>query len=503
MYTKAEPIIRQEEEFIVPPLKKEDVLRLPWYFKPNKNNLATQYYYIVRELTKENYALRRKVEKQNEEIQQLQEREAKLKEEKEKLKSERDKFREMLFKFNHRKPQERAKHEPILRTKESYTRIAPEIIDEYRTSTIDQCPFCDHELSESVDFYERTIQDIPDYEQLKAKSIQYTIHRYYCKHCKKIISAKPSDVLPKSRLGINALLNVLHSKYRLRLSHDLIRENLKTQFNLDISDGQITNLLEKGSKAFSDKWQEIIETIKTSKTANADETSWHIGKEKAWLWTFVGDKTVRYTISETRGKGNPEQALGKDYDGVVGCDFYSAYNQFKKKQRCWVHLLRHAHELCQDKQTVEHVKIKNKLSRIYKDILLFRLKENLTQPEQNAKAEQIKNQLENLPAILRIKSGIENDKNLRKLINLCKKFAGELVVCVSNFAVLPENNLAERAIRPVVLMRKISGGSRSFKGAIIHETNLSVIETLKRENKKQDIFPAMRKLVLNYATSRE
>ena len=81
--------------------------------------------------------------------------------------------------------------------------------------------------------------------------------------------------------------------------------------NLKVSDGEITNLLEKGSKVFQNKWQEIIEAIKHSKTINGDETSWKIGPDKAWLWTFVSDKAVRYTISETRGKGVPANALGE------------------------------------------------------------------------------------------------------------------------------------------------------------------------------------------------
>lgn len=502
MYTKAEIEIEQEREFVVPPLPKEAVLRLPSYCRPTSRNLATQYFFLNRELMKDLQQAKREIQRLDNENQQLKKRGSELEQEKEQLKSERDKFREMLFKFNHRNHKSESKHDSIQRTKQSYVRAMPNVMDEYREATLNQCPFCDSELSEAVDFYERTIEDIPSCEQLKAKAIKYTIHRYYCKHCKKIISAKPKDVIPKSRLGINTLLYVLHSKYRFRLSHDLIRENLNTQFKLSVSDGEITNLLEKGSLVFQNKWQGIIETIKHSKTVNGDETSWKYGQNKNWLWAFVADKTVEYTIAETRGKGVAAEALGKDYEGVVGCDFYPAYNQFKKKQRCWVHLLRRARELCQDKPAdKQRLKIKNKLSRIYQDILLFRLNENTTQTERNTKAGQIKNQLENIQTLCRIKSGNGNDENLQKLLNLCKKFSGELVACVSDFNVPPENNTAERAIRPAVLMRRISGGSRSMKGAKIHEINLSVLETLKRENKKQDIFPAMKNLVLNYVAS--
>jgi len=498
MYTKAGTVIESEKLIVVPPLPPGAVLHLPKFVKPNKNNLATQYYFWNRELMKEIWELKDKKSDLEQELTRANEKISELEKQNEKLQSQKNRFLDMLFKK--RKPNliKEEKHEPVQRTKESYARAVPQTIDEKRECRLQQCPYCNNELSKQIDSYQRIVEDIPDCEQLKAKSIQYTISRYYCNNCKKIISAKPKDVLPKSRLGINTLLYVLHSKYRMRLSHDLIRENLNTQFNLKVSDGQITNLLEKGSLAFQNKWQEIIETIKHSKTANSDETSWRIGKEKAWLWTFVSDKAVRYTISETRGKGIPEQALGKDYEGVVVADFYAAYNQFKKKQRCWVHLLRKARELCQDKPTKEHLAIKNKLSRIYQDILLFRLRKEISQPEKETKAEQIKNQLENISTICRIKSV---DGSLQKLLNLCKKFSGELVACVSNFNVSPENNIAERAIRPAVLMRKISGGSRSKKGAKIHETNLSVTETLNRENKKQDIFPAMKNLALNYLAS--
>mgnify|MGYP001592694159 FL=1 len=40
------------------------------------------------------------------------------------------------------------------------------------------------------------------------------------------------------------------------------------------------------------------------------------------------------------------------------------------------------------------------------------------------------------------------------------------------------NNTAERAIRPMVVTRKISGGSKTPNGAKTHAVNMSVIETI-------------------------
>ncbi len=476
-------------DFIVPPLPKEAVVKLPKYCKPTKNNLATQYYYWSRDLIKQNRELLKKNRELKEENQRLMKERAELEKAKEELKLEKDKYLRMLFKPKRRKQCSVVKPEPKPRTRQSYVRPMPKQIDEKREAILKQCPHCNSKLSKRVGYYQRIIEDIPDLKQLKAKTIQYTINRYYCKSCKKIVQAKPKEVLPKSRLGINTLLYALYSKYRLRLSHNLIQENLQTHFNLKVSDGQITNLLNKGHQVFKDKWQEIIETVKHSKSVNADETSWGDN----WLWTFVTDKAVRYTISEFRGKGTPKRVLGQDYQGTVISDFYPAYNQFRHKQRCWVHLLRKAKELKEQIPSKERAGLCSQLSRIYKEILLFRLKPNTTQTKRNKKAGQIEQKL------LAVSRQETNDQDLQRLLNRCHKYAGELVVCIKLPYVSPDNNKAERAIRPAVVMRKISGSSRSKQGAFTHEVNLSVIETLRKE--KSQLFPAMQELVLKHIAS--
>ena len=63
-----------------------------------------------------------------------------------------------------------------------------------------------------------------------------------------------------------------------------------------------------------------------------------------------------------------------------------------------------------------------------------------------------------------------------------------LFTCLSYDDVLPENNTAERAIRPQVVMRKIFGGSRSLAGVKAHEVNTSVIETMRKQNPDVNFF---------------
>ncbi|MDP2940493.1 MAG: IS66 family transposase [Candidatus Omnitrophota bacterium] len=488
-------------DFIVPPLPGEVLSRLPIYCpKPNARNLATQYYYWNRELIKnnlklqgENKGLKKNLEEAQERMEKLKELNEKLQAEKEKLAMEKDRLRAMLFKTTKPKTITGDKTPPEPRIRASYARPKPDRIDEFKEAILTACPHCQNKLSKKVGFYQRIIEDIPSFNQQQVKTTQYTINRYYCKHCQKIVQAKPMGLLPRARLGPNILLFVLYSKYRLRLPQALILENLKTQFGLKISEGQINNLLSKGELLFKEKWKEIVLKIENAKVVNADETGWRIDGENCWLWVFTNDQAVRYTISEFRGKGVPKDVLGADFNGVVVSDFYSAYNQFQNKQRCWAHLLRKARELSQAKATEQRTQAMKKLSAVYQQIADFRVIANLTQAQKDKKANYI---VKKLVKISQIKT---KDHNLQKLFNLCGKYANELTVCVRDFNVPPDNNQAERAIRPAVVMRKISGGSRSPKGASIHAFNLSVIETLRKE--KQNLFEAMQSLLFRYLAS--
>ena len=49
----------------------------------------------------------------------------------------------------------------------------------------------------------------------------------------------------------------------------------------------------------------------------------------------------------------------------------------------------------------------------------------------------------------------------------------------------PDNNRAERALRPSVVMRKITYGNNSKTGAFNHETLMSLVETAKLNNANQ------------------
>ena len=71
-------------------------------------------------------------------------------------------------------------------------------------------------------------------------------------------------------------------------------------------------------------------------------------------------------------------------------------------------------------------------------------------------------------------------KEFRKFATTVKNGLEHWFTCVINLLVEPTNNIAERALRELIVQRKIIGGLRREKGARIMEIITSMIATLKK-----------------------
>jgi len=80
------------------------------------------------------------------------------------------------------------------------------------------------------------------------------------------------------------------------------------------------------------------------------------------------------------------------------------------------------------------------------------------------------------------------DADCQRLAKRIRTYLEDLLVWLRDPAVSPDNNAAERALRPAVITRKTSFGSRSPAGAQAFARLLSLIETWERQD--QDFFAA-------------
>lgn len=212
----------------------------------------------------------------------------------------------------------------------------PDRVDKTKNVSVSHCPDCNRCLSSTVEIRERYIEEL---RLLKSIVTKYRIHRKYCKKCKKIVEPKITDAFPNFRFGLVLCLYVVALNIGLSLPIRRIKELLRFTFGINISHGEIKNIIDKVAEEFGPEYENMKKELKKMKSIYADETSWYINGKLTWLWIFISEKIAVYHIQNSRGKRVPAKML-KGFLGILVSDFYSAYTQGKLSQKCLVHLLR-------------------------------------------------------------------------------------------------------------------------------------------------------------------
>ena len=345
-----------------------------------------------------------------------------------------------------------------------------------KTVTVDVtcCPNCGNDtLSRIQEKRTRVIEDIP---VPVADVIEYTLCRRYCSCCKKLVEEPITTALPKARLGLKVMLVVVWLKIGLRLTEEAIPQILDELCGIRISEGEVSNICSMIAKEFGEYYAQLEEEIRSAPVRYIDETSWRENGNRLWMWAFVTKGMALYRIAKGRGHEVPCEVLGEQPSGVDVHDRFRAYDVVERltgnrpQQLCWFHILGDSKELvqlCGEEGKTIHKGMKE----LFASASAF---------DHKGTDEDVKRLIERLHTVL--------GQNFTKL--RCKKFAqsilkrpDQLFVFVTKPDVEGTNNRAERAIRPHVVYRKISGGTRSPIGTKRYEVLASVLQTFKLKEK--------------------
>ena len=130
-----------------------------------------------------------------------------------------------------------------------------------------------------------------------------------------------------------------------RLPIRTIQWYLETVHQLHLSVGAIVQTVNGVARQAQPAVQEVLERVRASPVAQADETGWRQDGVNGYVWTF-STPTERYFLRRGRDKGVVDEVLDPSFSGVSVSDFYVAYRHYPGlKQRCWAHLLRDIHGL--------------------------------------------------------------------------------------------------------------------------------------------------------------
>jgi hypothetical protein len=186
----------------------------------------------------------------------------------------------------------------------------------------------------------------------------------------------------------------------------------------------------------------------------------------------------------------------------VGCDFYGAYDAagFERKQRCLAHLLRELKETARDSPGFAAGEFYPRCRRLAKDMLALKKRwHELDDATYTRRACRIEDRLDALARAHA--SDAEPDPDARRLASRLLRHRRELTPFLWDEHLDGTNNAAERALRPAVVMRKVTGGSRSEAGAHAWAVLASVLRTAKQQGR--DAVQTLKELMMRHWAGEE
>jgi len=452
----------------------------------------------LEELLKQRDKFIKELEREKEELEKLIDE----------LKRQRDTYKGMIFKASKNSKKNLSSTVEILEGRKKkrlpggqkghkgYGRNLPKKADIFSRIFFHHCPDCGTRLKRSKAIVSHTIEDLPLLSQVKPVVTHYDKERQYCPKCQKEVVASPDGVIPNSRLGMNLIIKVLIMRYLLGQPFKKIADHLKVFYNIKMSSGTLVNILYKTKKHLGKDYDNLLKRIRNSKVKHADETGWRIAGENNWCWAFLTKNSVYYTIEHSRGKGVADKILSASKkDHILVRDDYRGYEKLQlHHQSCWAHLLRKSHEHCSRDKASKQIKlIHKKLKAIYR-VLDKTLKQSPDPPMRKLIYQKVWQQLE------KIINSSYKELDAKKIQTRIRNQGKNLLTALLYENVPLTNNLAERTLRPMVVTRKISGGSRTDNGAAAHAVNMSIIQTLKMRDKP--LVPVLHKMLFKRISSK-
>jgi transposase len=367
-------------------------------------------------------------------------------------------------------------------TKHERTPFATEEIDEFQTHTLDVCPDCGGKLQE-VENSSRVVQQV----EVVKKPIHIEQHTglcYWCEHCQKFHYAPmPAHIEKGQLIGPRLTAIVAYMKGTCHCSFSTIRKFLRDVVGITISRGQLSKLIQKASAAFGQAYNELLEYLPYEATLNVDETGHKENKKRFWTWCFRADAYTLFKIADTRGSKVLIDVLGEDFAGVIGCDYFSAYRKYMKDfdvlvQFCIAHLIRELKYLAglTDKATANYGQ---KLLDAMRDMFsVFHNAEELPASRFTEAMEASRKAFLGIALI-----DVPDSRQAQNLANRFRKHGDAYFRFITTPGIGPTNNLAEQAIRFVVIDRYITQGTRSENGRLWSERIWTVLATCSSQGR--------------------
>jgi transposase len=380
-----------------------------------------------------------------------------------------------------KRPGRKPGHPAALRPEPSRVDVHQPVVFPVDKTAHYSCPQCKAQLAQ-IRRHQRVVEDL-----VPAKIVTTCYHTIsgYCPCCRRRMESRDADQpppadLPHAQLGLNALATAAVMRIQYRMPLRQISSLLKELPGLRVCPGTISKQLKRLSRWLGGEYDELKRRLRASNVLNADETSWRINGKNGHLWTVTGPKHTLYHIARTRKGKVIRKLLGKGFaagGGTLITDFYSGYNRVGgSQQKCLVHLLRGLRDTITKRPELSSHAFFTRCKTLVQEMLeLKRRRDELAPSSYRRKVREYEKQLEELSQTH------WNDPDADRLSTRLVKYQSQLTTFLHRPEVDGTNNAAERALRPAVVMRKITGGSRSAGGARAWAILASIMRTAQQQ----------------------
>ena len=361
-------------------------------------------------------------------------------------------------------------HKQHLRTPFDETKI-----DNVVELKLEACPTCGNKL---------TLSNEPPKKHQQVELVdkpfvvtEYQQPWYWCENCQCFHAAElPKEVENAGLFGPKLISLTAYLKGRSHMSYTTLKDFFDDALGISVSRGFLAKQVRKVSDSLEKPYQELADRLPYEKHLHVDETGTKKDGRKYWTWLLRALGFTVFHVDPSRGSVVLEKLLGKDFAGMISCDFWGAYRKFDRMtdvalQFCWSHLIREVKFVAENKDEKVSKYGKRLLKRIQEMFSTIHRRDDLL------KRNWLRRMQEHREAIL-----AEAWKNI-PYNNDCRLIAERLWNWREEYFrfietdIPPTNNLAEQAVRRVVIDRKVTQGTRSDWGNRWQERIWSVLAT--------------------------
>lgn len=367
-----------------------------------------------------------------------------------------------------------------------------EQIDKFHDYILARCPNCDAPNVRLVDGAPNVIQQM----EIKEVTITREEHRSYpvwCEHCGQVHYMDfPPEVVKAGLFKEKITALVAYMKHVCHASFSTIRKFIRDVLGEKVSRGFLAKVIQKVSWSLDQPYAELLDRIPLETIVNVDETGHKENGKRFWTWVFKAELYVLFRIDKSRGSKVLIDVLGEEFEGVIGCDYFSAYRKYMKDfnvaiQFCLAHLIRDIRFLT----TLPDVETKTYGGKLLKAVKgMFRIirnRDTMTKSAFDAALESSRRRIMRIgighaPSRLG-KDGKEQKREGQNMAKRFRKHGEEYFRFITTPGIDPTNNVAERAIRFVVIDRHVTQGTRGVRGREASERLWSVLATCELQGR--------------------